>query len=148
MHLLFASPRNRETSSSAMDTYCSASFESPDANDAKLYVSTNGTVPATVTTHLHKYGINLSNSNQSIRRGRRGPRLPCLILGSGRSILVSTPSTQIVLPHKAQASWQQIIFEYILTRKFSKHYQKLGPKILERYEAIMKSLISAVVDST
>ena len=123
-----------------MDTYCPASFESPDANDAKLYVSTNGTVPATVTTHLHKYGINLSNSNQSIRRGRRGPRLPCLILGSGRSILV--------YPHEAQASWQQIIFEYILTRKFSKHYQKLGPKILERYEAIMKSLISAVVDST
>ena len=132
MHLLlFASPRNRKTSSSAMDTYCPASFESPDANDAKLYVSTNGTVPATVTAHLHKYGMNLSNSNQSIRRGRRGPRLPCLILGSGRSIQVSTPSTQIVLPHEAQASWQQIIFEYSY-KKVQQHYQKkLGPKILE-----------------
>ena len=130
-----------------MDTYCPASFQSPDANDAKLYVSTIGTVPATVIALLHKYGINLSNSNQSIRRGRRGPRLPCLILGSGRSILVSTPSTQIVLPHKAQASWQQIIFEYS-NKKVQQHYQKLGPKILEQYEAIMKSLISAVVDST
>ena len=99
-----------------------------DSNSATMHVSTNGTVPATLITHLHKI---------------RGQLIQL------KSVVESGPSTSDDIdspdPNNTQArtdcelKLQQTIYEYSY-KKLQRRFTKRGVAILDRYDDIMNGL--------
>ena len=99
-----------------------------DTNSATLHVSTNGTVPSTLITHLHKIRGQLRHLKSVVEPG------------PSTSADIDSPD-----PNNTQArtdcelKLQQTIYEYSY-KKLQRRFTKRGVAILDRYDDIMKGL--------
>ena len=95
---------------------------------ATLYVSTNGTVPATLTDHLRVIRRELKVLKSVLEPPSSPPPD------------VEFPDPNNTLPRtEGELKIQKIIYEYSY-KKVQQRYQKRGPGILAQYDAITKSL--------
>lgn len=99
-----------------------------DSNTATLYVSTNGTVPATVTTHLHKIQGQLKELKSVLEPGP-----PADIDSPDPN---STPSRS-----EGELKLRRTIYEHSY-KKIQRRYQKRGPEIIAQFDT--KSLYGKV----
>ena len=101
-----------------------------DSNGAKLYVSTNGPVPANVTVHLEK------------KYGKKLKELKLIVLDSASSPPpnIDSPNNTSLARSLKELEIQKIIFQYSY-KIVRQRYQKREPKILKQYNEIMNHLI-------
>jgi len=99
-----------------------------DPNSATLHVSTNGTVPATLITHLRIIRGQLRNLKSVVEPG------------PSTSADIESPdpnNTQLRADYELRL--QQTIYEYSY-KKVQRRFTKRGPSILARYDDILKGL--------
>jgi hypothetical protein len=97
-------------------------------NSATLCVSTNGTVPATLTTHLRKIRGQLKKLKSVVE-----PGLPT------SADIESPDSNNARLRMEGELELQRTIYEYSY-EKLQRRFHKRGPGILARYDDITKGL--------
>jgi hypothetical protein len=103
-----------------------------DSKGATLYVSTNGPVPATLTTHLHKIRGKLKDLRSVLEFAASPPP------DNDSPDPNSTPSWS-----QSELDIQLIIYEYSY-KKVRRRYQKRGHKILEQYGANVSDIGTVV----